>query len=314
MIKWNKIGFFDDLKPFDILPLENFLDRYLATLKTFDQYEDQVKEGFFFLGIDSNTLDDPEVRYFHEKYNHPNCDITKEPRDKLCMMYRAKNNFNRPEFHGEENIKFTGGTSNYNGRDGQIRGGWATPNIETIHINPVREGLLTGKWIYLEFPYELFYDHTDITINGAPIDKAKQFVKEVDDTIGWEDPYKVEELVNKYDKLYPDWSHDFPINGFQQVKEEGLIFPGVWWNYNLILGHSYHRMIMTSFNKMNFPYILPVPNVKNGKWYVCSRGNTFTYKNELHYLGAEIDTIKRDIKYTFTKNPNWAKSKNLDLL
>ena len=71
---------------------------------------------------------------------------------------------------------------------------------------------------------------------------------------------------------------------------------------------------MTSFNKVNFPFILPVPKGFNGKWYACSKYNTFTFNNEDYYLGIEIDINNKNIDYTFTKNQNWAKQKNASRL
>jgi len=313
MINWWKKDIFDDLKPFDILSLEDLLDRYQKTLKTFPEYEQQAEEGRFFLGIKSKDLSDPDVKYFHEKYNHPNCDLTKEPREKICMVYKEGRNFNKEEYHTEGSIKFTGGTSNYNGRDGQIRGGWATPEIEEFHLGPVRDGKLTGDWIYLEVPYNLTYNFLELTNNGVPIQIAKKFVKEVESEkeVTLDVIKKYEE---KYDKLYPDWSHDFPINGYFQMKKDGLLFPGVWWHSHIICGHSYHRMIMTSFNKMNFPFVMPVPANHNGSWYACSKYCSYLFNNELHYLTAEINIEKQKVFYSFTKDQNWAIERNKELI
>ena len=309
MINWWKKGIFDDLKPFDILSMDEVLTRYQNTLKTFPGYKSQAKEGKFFLGIKSKNLQDPEVKYFHEKYNHPNCDLTKEPRDKICMVYKKGRNFNKPEYHTEGNIKFTGNTSNYNGRDGQIRGGWATPEVEEFHIKPVRKGILTGNWIFLTIPYQLLYNNLHTTNNGVEIQIAKKFVKEVEKTVGWSNIDKVKKIEKKYDAIYPDWSHDFPINGYSQMKEDGLLFPGVWWHYWILAGHSYHRMIMTSFNKIDFPYIMPVPKDKP-IWYACSKYKSFLFNSELHYLTAKIDTNSKMVSYSFTKDKNWAILKN----
>lgn len=314
MTKWWKKGYFDDLKPFDVYPIENFLDRYKGAISTFDGYYEMESEGKYFLGINSDNLNDPDVKYFNDKYNNPNCSIPQDPMMKICFVYSKGRNFNRPEYHTEENIKFKGRTSNYNGRDGQIRTGWSSPKIEHIHINPVRNGKLTGNWVYLELPHELFYRNTIKTGNGASIELAKKFVKEVESTIGWDDIEKIKNVIEKYDKIDPDWSHDFPINGYFQLKKDGLLFPGVWDKYNIICGHSYHRMIMTSFNKVNFPFILPVPKGFNGKWYACSKYNTFTFNNEDYYLGVEVDINNKNIEYTFTKNKNWAKQKNANRL
>lgn len=314
MIKWWRKNSFEDLKPFDVLEVEQVLERYQNTLKTFPQYEKHAEEGNFFLGIKSKNLDDPEVKYFHEKFNHPNCDLLADPRPKICMVYREGRNFDKKLFHTKENLKFSGGTSNYNGRDGQIRGGWATPTIEGFHINPVREKILTGKWVFLTIPYQLLYNFINTTNNGVPIQIPKKFVKEVEDTVGWDDINKVKKVVDKFDKIYPDWSHDFPINGYFQMKKDGLLFPAVWWNYFLNCGHSFHRMIMTSFNKMDFPYITPIPVTKNNIWYTCSMKDSFLFNNEKHYLTAKINLNDNLVTYSFTKDKRWALKKNKQVL
>ena len=75
MIKWWKKGYFDDLKPFDVYPIENFLDRYKGAISTFDGYYEMESEGKYFLGINSDNLNDPDVKYFNDRYNNPNCSI-----------------------------------------------------------------------------------------------------------------------------------------------------------------------------------------------------------------------------------------------
>lgn len=305
MINWWKKGFFDDLKPFDVIPFEEVLERYQGVLKTFPHYEEQAAKGFFFLGIKSSDLTDPEVKKFHEKFNHPNCDVTQKPWDKICLVYKEARNFSKPEYHTEGNIKFEGNTSNYNGRDGQIRGGWATPTVEELHINPVRKGLFTGDWIYLHIPHKLIYNFLNKTNNGAPFQIAKKFVKEIESTVGWEDINEVKKVVKRYDSDYPDWSHDFPINGYFQMKRDGLLFPAVWPNPDILCGHSYHRMIMTSFNQMDFPFIMPIPATSKEVWYASSKKPTFLFNNQEHYLTAKIDTVNKKVTYSFEKDKVW---------
>lgn len=314
MINWWKKGIFDDLKPFDILPLESFLDRYQAALKTFPRYHEQIEHGAFFLGIEATDTSDPDVKYFHEKYNHPSCDLTSFPRQKVVLVEKGNRNFSKPEYYQNSNIKFNGNTTNYNGRDGQIRGGWATPTIEKVHIKPIRDGVLTGNWIYLTIPHELLYNYMHVSANGAPFDIAKKFVLEVESTIGWEDLDKVKKVVEEYDEKYPDWNHDFPINGYIQMKRDGLLFPAVWVTYRQLCQHSFHRMAMTSFNKMDFPFILPVPAKISNKWYASSTIAPFLYEGKMQYLTAEIDCENKKVTYGFTEEPRWGLLKNRTLL
>lgn len=305
MINWWKKGFFDDLKPFDVLPFEEILERYQGVLKTFPHYDDQASKGFFFLGIKSTNLSDPEVKKFHEKFNHPSCDLTQKPWNKICLVDKRARNFSKPEYHTPDAIKFQGGTSNYNGRDGQIRGGWATPTVEDLHIEPVRNNIFTGEWIYLHIPHKLIYNFLNKTNNGAPFQIAKKFVKEVENSVGWDNIEEIKKIVDRYDEDYPDWSHDFPINGYFQMKKDGLLFPAVWPNPDILCGHSYHRMIMTSFNQMDFPFIMPVPAQSQDVWYSMSKKPTFLFNNQEHYLTAKIDRINKKVTYSFTTDSHW---------
>jgi hypothetical protein len=313
MINWWKKGYFDDLRPFDVLPLEDILHRYQGALSTFPGYDSQFDAGFFFLGISSDNLNDPDVKYFHEKFNSPACNLLEYPRKKIALTYKPGRNFNRPEYHGPENIKFKGNTSNYNGRDGQIRGGWATPYLEEFHLEPLRKGRVTGEWIYLHIPHKLLYNFLNTTNNGVPIQIAKKFVNEIESTIGWEDIEEVKKIVEIYDEKYPDWNHDFPINGYIQMKKDGLLFPSVWWLPHMLCGHSFHRMIMTSFNKLDFPYILPVPASNPDHWFAISKDKNFLFNAEEQYLTVEINRKEKMATYSFSTDPEWANKRNTNL-
>lgn len=299
MIKWWKPGYFDDLKPFDILSMDEVFSRYLGTLKTFPQYEYAYKNGEFFINVSEEHLSIPEIKYFHDKYNSPNCKF-EGPRFKLIYHLKENRNFFKKEY---EVIDEVSGTSNYNVRDGQIRGGWATPNIYDYYYKPKQRGLITGDWIFLTLPYQLTEKHLLKSNNEFDWTIAKLFIKEIEEGIGWDDLEAVREVVDKYDEQYPGWNHDFPINGYIQMKRDGLLFPGPWVHCYNFCYHSFHRIIMTSLNKMDFPFFIPVPNTEDGQFETKSASANFIHEGVPSYLKAKINLNTKSLKY-FLENEN----------
>ena len=310
-MKWWK-GIFNDLKPYDTMSMDNVLDRYHRGLKSFDYYQGYYDQGYFFVNIHESELKYKELNYFHKKYNSPACDTKNfnlhgdyyEPVKKIAYSLSEYKNFDKPEYHSI--LKFKGQTSNYNGRDGQIRGGFATPSIYEYYYKPKLDKKITGEWIYQEIPHEIIYNNLKTTNNGVEISIAKDFVIEVEKTIGWDNIEKVKEVVNRYDNKYPEWSHDFPINGYMQMKKDGLLFPAVWTYHSKLAYHSFHRMIMTSFNKVNFPFIIPLPYGKR-KWTGQSRMKNFYNEGEYKYLNFyfDLDTKLTEFKFSTKKLINY---------
>ena len=305
MIKWWK-GIFNDLKPYSIMSMDEVLDRYLAGLKSFKKYyESHYNRGSFFININKQHLDIDEIKYYHEKYNSPNCSFEGsrlrgpddyEPQYKITYSLTENRNFSKPEY---DTIRFKGLTSNYNNRDGQIRGGFATPNFYSYYYKPKQLKWITGEWVYLEIPHDIIYDNLKETANGVEIDIAKNFVKEVESTVGWNDIEKVKEVVDRYDKQHPHWNHDFPINGYMQMKKDGLLFPAVWTFPTKLVYHSFHRLIMTSFNKVNFPFIIPLPYGKR-QWEGQSVGKHFFHDGQYKYLNFYFDLDNKITEFEFS--------------
>ena len=303
-MKWWK-GIFNDLKPYDTLSMDNVLYKYLSGLKAFEEYQGVYDEGYFFVNIHKSQHKYNELKEFHEKYNSPFCDLDDfklhgqyyEPNKKIAYGLKQYKNFDKPEYH--TTLKFKGQTSNYNGRDGQIRGGFATPSLYEYYYKPKAENRITGEWLYQEIPHSIIYNNLKTTTNGVDITYSKKFVNEVTDTIGWDDIEEVKKVVDKYDIKYPDWSHDFPINGFMQMRKEGILFPAIWTFFRKLVYHSFHRMIMTSFNSMNFPFIIPIPCGMR-KWTGQSLEPNFFNKGEYKYLNFHFDLDKKQTEFEFT--------------
>ena len=304
MIKW-KSQHFKDLKPFDKFSFDSLLERTDKTFRLLDEkdYLHQLESGRAFIGIQSSNLDETEVAYYHKKYNHPNVKI---PTDSQIVLRQFKPPFDKPEYHEEANLYlFDSLTSNVNNRDGFIVGGLSTKYVEAIHINPVKEKRYTGDWMYFEFPYKYVYDNMLKSINNAPLFTAKKFVEEVEKRNLWKDKEAVSQLVDDYTKKRPNWHHDFPVASFLQVHNEGIIFPCQWFKPTTIASEGTHKMVMCGFNKMDIPFILPVPYFTNFTkyWYVQTRKPIFyNFKyNRYDYIFGIIDLEKKQIEWEFTQ-------------
>lgn len=303
---------FKDLKTFDVISFEQLLERYRDALMSLDpqDYVRQRLNGKVHIGISSDNLDDPEVAYYHEKFN--SLDTKIPTRDQIVMrVFRPEEKFVRPEYRTEDNLHiFKGKTSNYNTRDGHVVTGLGTKSVEKLHIDPVRRGVLTGNWIYLNIPGWLVKNHLRSSINSAPLIHAVDFINEVESTFGWEDTEKVIELVKLYDSKYPNWNHDFPIKGYQQIQRDGLLNPIIWNSPWINCSEGTHRLTMAGFNGFDVPFFMPVPAVLPDKWYNQSREPQFLKDGEYFYLAIEVDRPNRKLTFNFVKQKNWAFKQN----
>jgi hypothetical protein len=301
MVKWWNT-YFDKLKEFDILSYEEFLDLSEKTLYQTDpkQFIDQKNSGRVFLGISSFNLEDPKVRYYHDRYNPPNAII---PSDTQIVIRQYQPEFSKPEYFTKENRNiFDGQTTNVNSRDGFIVSGHGVKPVENYFLKPVSNNYITGEWIYLTLPYHLVYDHMLYSINNVPLEVTRQFIVEIDQTVGWESIVDLKPIVEKYDKLYPNWNHDFPILGFRQFKLQGMIFPCMWWHPYKIATEGTHKMVMAGFNKLDIPYLLPVPKANPIQWTAKSKNKMFFENGNPVYLCVDIDRELKKVKYYFKEN------------
>jgi|TARA_B110000259_G_scaffold85804_1_gene100059 hypothetical protein len=312
VIKW-KSKTYSDLKPFDTLTYDNLLSRTRQAMIDINATEfwKQHKSGRAFLSIKTDKLQDQELIYLSKKYNSP---LTHYPTDTQIVLRQYDPKYSKSIYHEEENKHiFQGLTSNVNNRDGFIVGGFSEIDAYGTYIEPKRNKQLTGDWIYLEIPYEYVYNYMNTSINSSPLETAREFVEEVDETIGWNDGEKLKELVATYDEKFPNWNHDFAINGFVQVKKEGLLFPCQWWNPKTIASNATHRMVMMGYNKYDIPFITQVPYNHPYAWYSQSKNPMFFYDNKWQYLIMYVDRVKEELTFTFTEEQSFAAIANKKL-
>lgn len=301
---------FKDLKPFDIISFDSLLERTRDNMRFYnaEEYDKQRELGRAHIGIRSSNLNDPVLRYYHEKYNHPNCEV---PTNSQIVLRQFDPTYIRDEYYTKENMKiFEGNTSNVNNRDGFIVSQFSSKSVEGYYLEAFRRNAITGNWIYLTIPYEIIYDKLRKSINSAPLDKAIQFIEVVEKTIGWEDLDAIQHLVNQYDEKYPNWNHDFPIKSFIQLKKDGILVPPAWHNPFLILSEGTHRITMTGFNGYDVPYLIPIPYHLKDKWHAISRDPIFLHQGKYQYLCVEVNRKTSKATYTFSDNQKAAVERN----
>lgn len=136
-----------------------------------------------------------------------------------------------------------------------------------------------NEFLYLTLPYELInnymtnmHDNDDVTI-------ARKFIKEVEDTVGWEGK-DWKEVEQKYDNLYPEkssytdmyethtclkWKQDFDIRQYISIKKNGLLFPVCYNSMYHMLRRGTHRAVLLAMTKSDVPIFLQVPKERQYK-------------------------------------------------
>lgn len=312
MVKWWS-DVFSDLKHMDVISYENLLERSYNALAFYDKQDltNQVQNGRAFIGVKSSKIDDHSVNYFHSKYNSRECEI---PTASQIVLRQFRPDYSRPEYNTQENTKiFDGETSNVNNRDGHIIAGFSVKSVEAYYINLLRTNQIIGDWLYFEMPYELIYDNVRKSINNAPLGKAIDFIEEVDRLDCWEDSERLRYIVETYDTRFPNWSHDFPIKSFLQVRRDGMLFPTMWFNFKEMLSEGTHKLVMSGYNKFDVPCMVFIPKFSPYKWYSISKTDMFLSNGEYKYLGIEVDRFANKVEYSFVDDPHWAHKKNVEL-
>tara|TARA_Y100000310_G_scaffold341337_1_gene440166 strand:+ start:915 stop:1928 length:1014 start_codon:yes stop_codon:yes gene_type:complete len=242
---------FKNLNFWDQISLDNVIQRYVNTIKSFDAYEEKNGQCFIYLGPDELKV--PGVVELHEKYNSPYYDYKNNADDKICMYPWGRSPFGiYPEdflMNHNPNIQM---------RDGMVRSGLGSLPFTDYFFYRDRN-LLSDKFIYIEIPKEIINKYMVMTTNKVSITIARDFVDEVESTIGWEDLESIKPIIKKYDNKYPHWNHDFPIFAYSKIKLFGLIFPIIRLSpFNLIAAGS-HRLIMTALSGNDIPFLIPIP-------------------------------------------------------
>jgi len=301
---------FSDLKVLDTLHLDNILTRFKNTLYTFDNFKED--NGWFFIPIKRESdLDEVlELKRLHEKFNSKSVifpDENGNPR-RICFHTYGYSPYKR-DYYRKGTLTMN---SHQNWKDGMIRPGlnmsaesWkgVTKNIE--------KGILSDKFVYIEIPYDIILDYMVINHNGHEMKIPKQFVEEVEDTKnGWKNDDTVNELIDLYDKKYPDWNYDFPTFGYTSFVKYGLLMPTFYFG-NKVFKNGTHRLYNACLSKSDIPLFINMPSQNPDpkfKRFVVDENEFIVYSvrlfrkinNEYSRLLMYINLNDRSLKFYLT--------------
>ena len=319
--KWNGVKYwkdsFTDLKPFDILDIDDVLTRYKSTLESFDECLEQQKNGHYFLKITEDQLDHPEVKRLHEKFNHKSVDVNNSEIIKFAPYGKKPHERSYKWDHIIED------RPNFQLRDGKVTPGFGTWDWKN-YFNREEKGMVSRNNIYLEIPHEVISENL-VSLNGKfyqkvlpknGIEVIKKFIEEVETNGGeyekhhahpWKDTEKVNKIIDKYDEKYPDWNFEFPIYSYSTVKQNGLLFPIFHaGNPYYMTGTGLHRLIMPAYAKSNVPMILPLPADKNDlRYFVYSMGRDFRkIDNKYSFLLIDVNIESKKLVFYLSPEPS----------
>ena len=294
-------NYFSHLSPFDNINLYDYLDRSKKTLQSFPGCDLEEELGHYFLRMEKDYLNDPRVKKLHETYNPSNLNFDYP---EVIKFQYTKRLYERDYSY----MNFIGGVVNFQLRDCKLQPGFASIKWPTVY-KKMDSSYYNETFIYLEIPHEVilenmvslgghFYKKV-LPTNGVQI--VKNFVDEVEATCGWIDNIEVNKIIDKYDKIAPNWNHEFPIVSYSYVKKKGLIFPNFW-----ILGPHHmwwqglHRMWMPALARFDCPMILPKP-IHDSKYYIHSVHKDFRKINGRYSrLLIEVDVKNKKLVFYLT--------------
>jgi hypothetical protein len=278
--------FFNDLKPFDTLDIEDVLKRYKDTISSFDECKVQEQNGHYFLRVTEDQLTDPRVKKLHTIFNHKNTNIN----DLQIIKFEAYGKRVFKQDYDPNYIKRD--MPNFQLRDGKVTPGFGTWNWKE-YFQRVDKGTTSRENIYLEIPYKIIEDNLAL-LGGTDVSIIKEFINEIED---WNNIEYINETIKKYDTIWKDWNFEFPILSYISVKRDGLLFPILGaTSANSFPGNGLHRFAMTALAKSDVPFILP--KSKKSRYYIRTKFKDYKkIDNENTYLLLDVNTKKKEITF-----------------
>tara|TARA_R100000908_G_scaffold54484_1_gene29766 strand:+ start:15410 stop:16429 length:1020 start_codon:yes stop_codon:yes gene_type:complete len=296
--------FFNDLKPFDKINLDELLTRHHNTLLSFDNFNPD--NDWFFIPIkkQSDLEENSELLRLHKKFNSPNAVIEKSKNKRIAFSAYGKSPYLRSHYSkgGEGGII----NSHQNWKDGMIRPGLNISNWDNI-TKRLMKGNITNEFIYLEIPYKIILDFLEVNHTNHPMKIPKQFVTEIEKTKnGWKDDDSVNKLIDEYDKKYPNWNFDFPVFGYTSFIKYGTLFPTFYFGHK-IFKNGTHRMYNTCLSKSDVPIFINVPTknlnkfdkliIDKNKFMIFTAKLFSKFQDEYSRLFISIDCNERIVEY-----------------
>jgi len=261
---------FSDLKQFDTISLLEILYRIDATLSEFNEYQ-----GGSLIWYNKKYEDIPVMKDLYDKFNKDNS------KHQVCFWPEGK-----PLFREKYTSKLIGSTSNYQIRDLAIKSPFEHLDIYKHHFKEILNNKIEPNYLYMSIPNQVIIDYMEKTNNDWDMKIPRKFISQIND---WNDLKEIETKIDKFDKEYPNWNHDFPILGFKSVLQNGLLFPNTSFRTDNILNAGTHRLFMCGMSDNDYPMLFPIPK---GKRNFTLKSNKKIFKNNTH-LVMNIDLDKK---------------------
>ena len=261
---------FSDLKQFDTISLLEILYRIDATLSEFNEYQ-----GGSLIWYNKKYEDIPVMKDLYDKFNKDNS------KHQVCFWPEGK-----PLFREKYTSKLIGSTSNYQIRDLAIKSPFEHLDIYKHHFKEILNNKIEPNYLYMSIPNQVIIDYMEKTNNDWDMKIPRKFISQIND---WNDLKEIETKIDKFDKEYPNWNHDFPILGFKSVLQNGLLFPNTTFNLGKILSAGTHRLFMCGMSGNDYPMFIQIPKDKNS---FVVKSNKPIFKNNTH-LVINIDLDKK---------------------
>jgi len=131
-------------------------------------------------------------------------------------------------------------------------------------------------FLYLELPYEFFNEFQTRVHSNDDVSIYRKFLDEIGNE---KDTEKIQELVDKYDELYPElysfknyfrvvtdlkWRQDLEVGQYMTIRDNGIIYPICFNSNRFILSRGTHRTLFLAHTKSDVPVFIQYPKL-NGK-------------------------------------------------
>tara|TARA_B100001094_G_scaffold212759_1_gene206700 strand:- start:173 stop:1057 length:885 start_codon:yes stop_codon:yes gene_type:complete len=237
---------FNDLGCFDRVGLHELLYR---VEKTFADFGDLHENGKLVYYKDEYN-DIPEMNDLYKKFNKDNDHIDKQ----VGFWPEGK-----PLFRHKYNNDLIDSTCNYQFRDGIVKSPFEHLDLYTNHFLQVENNLIEKDYLYLSIPHKFILDYLEKTNNNWIMEIPRLFISKIKD---WSNVEEVDSEIDKFDKKYPNWNHDFPIMSYMSILKNGLLFPNTTFKLNSILTTGTHRLFMCGMSGNDYPMFIPIPKGK----------------------------------------------------
>mgnify|MGYP001577932854 CR=1 FL=1 len=88
-----------------------------------------------------------------------------------------------------------------------------------------KESYLNSKFILLSIPKEIINNYQSCSISSDTLDIVREFVRDVEDTCGWEGDWKEVEKIYDIRCGSQKWRSDFSFEWYTSMKKDGIIYP-----------------------------------------------------------------------------------------